>query len=130
MLSGPIWTVKEKGSERTRTVAGFLFSAEGRMVEDGSPSAVGEWRANDDVIESIRTNPLKLVQNSSGAIIYQNTDYLHSDAFQNYKTRANAGSKGINVAGKIDISVITSYSIHYTKLYEVCYHYNQVFRQK
>lgn len=106
MLSGPIWTVKEKGSERTRTIAGFLISAEGSMVEDGSPSAVGEWRANDDVLESIRTNPLKLVQTSSGAIIYQNTDYLSSDSFQNYKTRANAGSKGINVAGKIDVSPV------------------------
>ncbi len=106
MFSGPIWTVKEKGSERTRTVAGFLISAEGNLTEDGSPSSVGEWRANDDVLESIRTNPLQLVQTSSGAIIYQNADYLHKDAFQNYTTRKNAGSKGINVAGKIDVSPV------------------------
>lgn len=106
MISGPIWSVKEKGSERRRTIAGFLISAEGSMVKDGSPSSVGEWRANDDVIESIRTNPLQLVQTSSGAIIYQNADYLKADDFQNYKTRQNAENKGVNVAGKIDISPI------------------------
>lgn len=106
MISGPILSVTEKGSNRKRTVAGFLISAEGSFIEDGGPSAVGEWRANEDVLESIRTNPLRLVQSQNGAIIYQNVDYLHEDAFQNYKTRANADSKGINVAGKIDISPI------------------------
>lgn len=111
MISGPIWTVKEKGSERKRTVAGFLISAEGTIVEDGGPSAVGEWRANEDVIQSIRTNPLKLVQTASGAIIYQNAEYLQADAFQNYDTRKNANNKGFNVAGKIDISPIRDLNV-------------------
>jgi outer membrane receptor for ferrienterochelin and colicin len=106
MLSGPIISVKEKGSERKRTLAGFLISVEGNYVKDDYPSFVGEWRANDDVKEYIRQNPLRLVQTVDGAIIYQNADYLHSDSFQNYKTRANAENKGINAAGKIDISPI------------------------
>lgn len=106
MLSGPIWSVEEKGSKRKRTVAGFLLSAEGSYVIDGGPSAVGEWRANDDVVEAIRNNPLQLVQTADGAIIYQNADYLQEDAFTNYKTREDAESKSVNVAGKIDISPI------------------------
>ncbi len=106
MLSGPIWSIEEKGTNRKRTVAGFLLSVEGSIIEDPSPSAVGEWRADDDIIQDIKDNPLQLVQATSGAIIYQNTDYLHEDAFQNYKTRNNANSKAFNVAGKIDISPI------------------------
>ncbi|HOE38435.1 MAG TPA: carboxypeptidase regulatory-like domain-containing protein [Bacteroidales bacterium] len=107
MVSGPIWSVTEKGeSNRKRTVAGFLLAAEGRLVKDGGPSAVGEWRANADVLEEIRTNPLRLIESQSGNIIYQNSDYLHADAFQNYKSRANAGGKGANVAAKLDISPI------------------------
>lgn len=107
MVSGPIWSVTEKGeSNRKRTIAGFLLAAEGRIVKDGGPSAVGEWRANADVLEEIRTNPLRLIESQSGNIIYQNSDYLHADAFQNYKSRANAGGKGANVAAKIDISPI------------------------
>ncbi|MDY0141385.1 MAG: carboxypeptidase-like regulatory domain-containing protein [Bacteroidales bacterium] len=106
MLSGPIWTVEEDGSNRRRTIAGFLLSIEGSIVKDGSPSAVGEWRANDDVVQSIKDNPLQLVQTNEGAIIYQNTDYLHKDAFQNYKTRENAESKSFNIAGKVDVSPI------------------------
>lgn len=106
MISGPILTVKEKGTNRRRTLAGFLISAEGSFVKDGSPSAVGEWRANENILESIRTNPLRLIESQNGAIIYQNADYLTKDSFQNYKTRANAENKGINVAGKIDISPV------------------------
>ncbi|MDY0313568.1 MAG: TonB-dependent receptor [Bacteroidales bacterium] len=107
MVSGPIWTVTEKGeSNRKRTVAGFLLAAEGKLIKDGGPSTVGEWRANADVLEDIRNNPLRLVESQSGNIIYQNSDYLQKDAFQNYKTRANAGGKGANVAAKIDISPV------------------------
>lgn len=105
MLSGPLWTVDD-GDNRTRTIAGFLLSVEGSYVKDPGPSAVGEWRANDDVIQDIKDNPLQLVQTNDGAIIYQNSDYLHEDAFQNYKTRENAESKSFNIAGKIDISPI------------------------
>jgi len=106
MLSGPIWTVEESGSNRRRTIAGFLLSAEGNLVKDPGPSSVGEWRANEDVVNSIKENPLQLVQTNEGAIIYQNTDYLKDDAFQNYTTRENAESKSFNIAGKIDISPI------------------------
>ncbi len=106
MISGPIWSVKEKGVERKRTVAGFLLSVEGSYIKDNYPSAVGEWRANDDVIQYIKENPLRLVQTVDGSIIYQNANFLHSDSFQNYKNRANAQQKGINVAAKIDISPI------------------------
>ncbi|PLX09051.1 MAG: hypothetical protein C0596_04425 [Marinilabiliales bacterium] len=106
MLSGPIWYVEEDGTNRKRTVAGFLLSVEGSYVKDPSPSAVGEWRANDDVTQAIIDNPLQLVQTDNGAIIYQNTDYLLDDSFQNYTTRENAESKSFNIAGKIDISPI------------------------
>ncbi|MDD4148447.1 MAG: carboxypeptidase-like regulatory domain-containing protein, partial [Bacteroidales bacterium] len=111
MLSGPIWTINEDGTNRKRTVAGFLLSLEGNLVKDPGPSAVGEWRANDDAVQSITNNPLQLVQSNDGAIIYQNSEYLHSDAFQNYKTRQNAESKSFNVAGKIDISPIRDLNI-------------------
>mgnify|MGYP001458405192 FL=1 len=62
MLSGPIWSVEEKGSTRKRTVAGFLISAEANFVKDGSPSAVGEWRANDDILKYKR-KPFKIGSN-------------------------------------------------------------------
>ncbi|NLA24728.1 MAG: TonB-dependent receptor plug domain-containing protein, partial [Bacteroidales bacterium] len=106
MLSGPIWTVDEKGTNRKRTVAGFLVSAEVTNVIDGSPSPVGVWRANPDVVENIKNNPLRLVQTEHGAIVYQNANYLHSDAFTNEKTRPNAENFMVNVAGKIDIQPV------------------------
>jgi outer membrane receptor protein involved in Fe transport len=111
MLSGPIWTVEEKGSNRSRTVAGFLLSGELRSVMDGSPSAVGVWRANDDVYNSILANPLRLVQTETASLIFQNADYLHEDAFYNQKRRENAENFSVNLAGKVDFQPIRDLNI-------------------
>ncbi len=111
MLSGPIWTIEEKGTNRKRTVAGFLISAEVNHIVDNYPSSVGVWRAKPEVVESIRTNPLRLVQTENGAIIYQNADYLHADAFVNEKTRPNAENMQFNVAGKIDFQPIRNLNL-------------------
>ncbi len=111
MLSGPIWTVEEKGNNRKRTVAGFLISAEINNVIDDYPSTVGVWRAKPEVVESIRTNPLRLVQTENGAIIYQNADYLHSDAFTNETTRPNAENMQVNVAAKIDFQPVRNLNL-------------------
>lgn len=105
MLSGPIWT-KEDGNGYKRTIAGFLLSAEGSHVVDRSPSAVGVWMANDDVVDSIRNNPLRLVPGQNASVIYQNADYLHSDAFQNVSAKPNAERTQLNVTGKIDIQPV------------------------
>jgi outer membrane receptor protein involved in Fe transport len=105
-LSGPIISINEKGSNRKRTLAGFLISAEGNIIKDASPSAVGVWRANDDVLQSILDNPLRLVRSGDGAIVYNNMEYLRSEDFSHHKAYENVGRKGMNIAGKIDISPV------------------------
>ncbi|HOY39228.1 MAG TPA: carboxypeptidase-like regulatory domain-containing protein [Bacteroidales bacterium] len=111
MLSGPIWTIEEKGTNRKRTVAGFLISGEVNNIIDDYPSAVGVWRAKPEVVESIRTNPLRLVQTENGAIIYQNADYLGADAFTNEKTRPDAENLQVNLAGKIDFQPVRNLNL-------------------
>lgn len=105
-LSGPIWTVKEKGSERKRTVMGFMLSAEGAYILDGSPSPTGEWRATDSIVDAMYNNPLRLIESENGAVVYQNTLYLKDDSFYNKKRRTNATNKNLNIAAKIDIAPI------------------------
>ncbi|MDL2261928.1 TonB-dependent receptor [Bacteroidales bacterium OttesenSCG-928-I21] len=105
-ISGPIISVAEKGSNRKRTLAGFLLSAEGSMIKDAYPSAVGVWRVNDDVLQSLKENPLRLERTALGAIVYNNMEYLQEGDFSNYKARENANRKSIDLVGKIDISPI------------------------
>jgi hypothetical protein len=106
MLSGPIWTKEDPGTGHKRTVAGFLLSAEGSYVKDPQPSAIGVWMANDDIVDSLKANPLRVVPTDNNQLIFQNADYLHSDAFQNVSTRPNAEQLSMNIAAKIDIQPI------------------------
>lgn len=117
-LSGPIWTKIEGETNRKRTIMGFMVSAEGAYILDGSPSAVGEWRAKDDVLEEMSNNPLRLVESENGAVVYQNTLYLRDDSFYNKRRRSNATNKNLNVTAKIDIAPIRDLDITFgTNIY-------------
>lgn len=117
-LSGPIWTKTDAETNRKRTIMGFMVSAEGMYVLDGSPSAVGEWRAYDDVKEEMTNNPLRLVESENGAVVYQNTLYLKDDSFYNKRRRSDATNMNLNIAAKIDIAPIRDLDITFgTNIY-------------
>ena len=117
-LSGPIWTKTDAETNRKRTIMGFMVSAEGAYILDGSPSAVGEWRAYDDVKEEMTNNPLRLVESEQGAVVYQNTLYLKDDSFYNKRRRSNATNMNLNIAAKIDIAPIRDLDITFgTNIY-------------
>jgi hypothetical protein len=111
MISGPIWKIEEAGQNRERTIAGFLLSVEANHIVDPRPSAVGAWVANPEVIDDIRNNPLIIEQTTSGALVYQQTDFLREENFSNINVRNNAGNKSVNIAGKIDIQPIRDLDI-------------------
>lgn len=105
-VSGPIWTIEEKGANRKRTIAGFLLSAEGSYIEDPGPSAVGVWVAKDKYVDSVTNSPLRLEQSENAAVVYQNADYFGDEAFENIDTRPNAERLQMNLAGKLDFQPI------------------------
>ena len=111
MLSGPIWTVEEAGTNRRRTIAGFLISGEVNHTVDPRPSAIGAWVANPEVLEDIRNNPLIIQQTQTGAVTFQRADYLHRESFDNVKVRNNASNFSVNIAGKIDIQPVRDLDI-------------------
>ena len=117
-LSGPIWSKTEKGTNRKRTIMGFMVSVEGAYILDGSPSAVGEWRANQEVVDEMAAHPLRLVESETGAVVYQNTLYLGEENFYNKRRRTNATNKNLNIAAKLDISPIRDLDITFgTSIY-------------
>lgn len=101
-LSGPILKVKNKTDEGQRTVIGFLLSAQGYLSADNQHNPIGIWRANDDVIQSLKDNPTRM----ENGLIYNNMEFLHSDSFTNYKNTKNTKTKYLNAVAKIDISPI------------------------
>jgi CarboxypepD_reg-like domain/TonB-dependent Receptor Plug Domain len=59
-LSGPILKNKKK-----QTILGYRLSGQYRSEKDGSPSAVGVYRAPESIIRQIEENPLYLLGSSS-----------------------------------------------------------------
>ena len=103
-LSGPIWSIEEKETNRRRTVAGFLASAEGYYIADPSYQTMGVWRANDDVIQDVLATPLQFDKVNGSTL--PSIAFLQEGDFKNYKNFKNYARKGINVAAKVDVSPI------------------------
>jgi outer membrane receptor protein involved in Fe transport len=112
MLSGPIYRTKEAGSDRERTVAGFLLSSEVEYIQDGNPSAIGTWVAKDDVRDEIAQDPLRVIPTESGfPIIYENAEFLRDDAFKTVDVRPDAERLKVNLSGKVDFQPIKNLNI-------------------
>ncbi|MGC9330357.1 MAG: carboxypeptidase-like regulatory domain-containing protein [Bacteroidales bacterium] len=112
MLSGPIYRTKEAGTDRQRTVAGFLISSELKYIKDEYPSAIGTWVAKDDTRDQIANDPLRVIPTEAGLpIVYQNADFLRKDAFKNVDTRPNAERMKLNLAGKLDFQPIKNLNL-------------------
>ncbi|MDA3819758.1 MAG: carboxypeptidase-like regulatory domain-containing protein [Candidatus Delongbacteria bacterium] len=112
MISGPIYRTKEAGTDRQRTVAGFLISSELEYIKDGNPSAIGTWVSEDDIRDEIADAPLRVIPTEAGLpIIYQNAEFLREDAFKNIDTRPNAERMKLNLAGKLDFQPIKNLNL-------------------
>jgi hypothetical protein len=98
-FSGPL--VKGEKKEHP-SKAGFLLSGEAYYNQDGSPARGGTWRATDEAITSLKSNPLRYDDLQLGAN-YSNGEYLTSESFYKQRVRQNAESYGFTFTGKIDV---------------------------
>ncbi len=93
-LSGPILKNKKK-----QTILGYRLSGQYRSEKDGSPSAVGVYRAPESIIRQIEENPLYLLGSSSLPSAERLT---LEDIGGPLKVRPNQGFTDINLVAKID----------------------------
>lgn len=102
-LAGPILTRKDSAGNKTDAIAGFFISGEARSEVDPRPSATANFKVNNEKMDELNTTPLILLDNGSGTIL-NSASYVKSGDLQTVKFRQNVSSKGLNLAGKIDIS--------------------------
>jgi len=100
-MQGPI--IKGKRDSNT-SLMGFFISGEYLYNGATSPNAVGYWKAKDDVLESLETNPLQ--PSASGTGVYYRSNFIHENDLELVKTSQNTTAKNLNLSGKIDISAI------------------------
>ena len=93
---------KDSAGNKTEPILGFFISGNGTSNADSRPSAIGNWRLTDDAITRLNADPLRNNPISTGTLL--NHEFIRLDDFQRTPTRMNAGSNGINLAGKIDVN--------------------------
>jgi len=103
-ISGPLYSKKD--STGKKPLIGFLLSADGIMDDDPRPVYGGMYKVKDEVLESVRQNPLVPVTNPSGLLNFRPaTEYLRYDDLEVVKKRDAAWSKTARVNAKLDFQI-------------------------
>lgn len=105
-LSGPIWqrTITDPNNpENTykEPILGFFLAGEGTYIEDGRPSAVGVWKAKDEILDSISRTPL-LPMSGDQMVGIQTASFLGPEDFENIATRQNVANSRAMISAKLD----------------------------
>ena len=101
-VSGPLLKIWDKTDSTKKPLLGFFLAGELTHVKDPSPSGIGVWKVKDDVLTSLKSNPLKSTGTGSGS--FENTEYIRQDTdLEKVKFKQNSHSQGINLSGKFDV---------------------------
>ncbi len=106
-LSGPLFSVKKKDpNDSTKTIKepiiDYFISGSGLYFEDPQMSAVGYYKAPDELRESFMNAPYTF--NNQDLITQSTADYYRADDFTTIKTAENGEKKSISAQGKIGIN--------------------------
>ena len=94
-LQGPLIKSKKNDQE---ALLGFFLAFDITRNKYGYSSAVGYWRAKDEYMDYIRTNPLTIGIGTNATAAYTKKDDLFQTRFLK-----NSTNQSINLTGKIDV---------------------------
>jgi outer membrane receptor protein involved in Fe transport len=115
-VMGPL--IKGKNKNNT-SVLGFFLAGDINYARDGRPSAIGHYKASDDVLSNLEQNPLRPVgPGQSGT--YVNGEYLRMDDLQHIDASMNTSNYTANILGNINIRTTETINLtvggsYYTK---------------
>lgn len=110
-LSGPIITRKivdpnNPENVRKEPLLGFFIAGEYEFAKDPRPSAVGFWKVNDDILDSIKQTPY--FRPGGANVSVPTAAYLQAEDFENVKVRENVAFNQAMFSGKIDFQPVQS----------------------
>lgn len=105
-FSGPLAVKKEGvdelGKPKVRPILSYFLAAEAEKTKDNSPSALGVWQLNEDVLKKIQENPLRPSPTGTGYI--QNALFVTQKDLVNVAARPNADYQRLSLNGKLDFT--------------------------
>jgi len=104
-LSGPILTRKVVDPNNAdhiykEPLLGFFIAGEATLVDDDNPSAVGAWKAKDNILDSIANTPL--LPSGEGKVGIPTASYLTAKDFENVSVKQNVERRVGMVSAKLD----------------------------
>ena len=102
-VSGPILTKKDSAGNKKDAIAGFFLSGEFKHEVDPRPYVGGDTKVNDEKMLSLNETPYLQNLTEIGGIT-NSAEFLRSSDFEQTPFRLNVARKGMNLAGKIDIT--------------------------
>ncbi len=99
-LTGPIYK-KNKGTKDEKSLLGFFIAGEYLRQEDSRPSAVGVFKAKDDVLRQLELNPLVPSPVAEGFIVA--TETVTREDLELVKTKPNVVENNYTLSGKLDV---------------------------
>lgn len=101
-INGPLWKHTNKETKTTRSIMGFFLTGNLSYQKDGSPSAIGYHRVDDETLAYLKANPLRpLKSNAFGT--NPNAAFVTSDNIKHHKNSLCTEDFSVGAQGKIDI---------------------------
>ncbi len=98
-VMGPL--IKGKNKNGT-SVLGFFLAGDVNYHKDGRLSAIGHYKAKDDVLSTLEQNPLRPVGPGQTGT-YINGEFLRLDDLEHTNTSQNTSNYNVNLLGNINI---------------------------
>lgn len=98
-LTGPILTAN-KGSDDESAKLGFFIAAEGEWNRDPDPSAIGNYKVKDDILNEITASPLQ--PSVSGTGFNKSSEFLTFSDLENTDYKLNTSDGGLSVSTRFD----------------------------
>ena len=101
-LTGPIWVKKDVELNTSRPIMGYFISGDFTHNADGSVSAVGYHRINDERLNYLKQHPLRDDGTGIGATL-ANASFTNPSDIDYYKNSKNASFYRVNALGRLAI---------------------------
>lgn len=92
-IAGPIY------KKNNKSIIGYRFSGQYRNVADNNPSATGVWRAPEDIIKKLESQPVYNVGGTEFASLEQLST---NDLGAPFRARPNEDVKDLDITGRLD----------------------------
>jgi hypothetical protein len=123
---GPILTKKDSAGN-VKPLIGFILSGEVSTERDADPSAIGMWKVKDDVLQGLRTNPVRPA--SLGGAVLSNSEFVTRKDLEQIPAKQNVRTNFARLNAKLDfkptenLNVTLGGSFDYNNRHDFIYEY-------